>query len=278
MLLLQFAAILTVVFDIPVARQVICFSYFTFVPGFIFLKIMKLQELDLVEVILFSVGGSIAFLMLSGILTNELSLLGVSEPLSSISLMIVFNCFIFLGVFLAYIRQKDATFWENRRIEKSPTAYLLLSIPIFSIVGAIYVNAYSNNLLLLFVIASIASLVVVGVLSKKLLPSRLYPLAVFIIAIALLFHSSMISNYINPFGSDVPAEYFLFKFTQDNGRWSSILPFTGFSKYNDMISITILPTIYANILNMDSQWVFKLLYPLIFSFVALGLYQSWQGS
>ena len=152
-----------------------------------------------------------------------------------------------------------------------------MSIPIFSIVGAIYVNAYSNNLLLLFVIASIASLVVVGVLSKKLLPSRLFPLAVFIIAIALLFHSSMISNYINPFGSDVPAEYFLFKFTQDNGRWSSILPFTGFSKYNDMISITILPTIYANILNMDSQWVFKLLYPLIFSFVALGLYQSWQG-
>jgi uncharacterized membrane protein len=123
-------------------------------------------------------------------------------------------------------------------------------------------------------------LFIVGVLSKRLLPSNLYPFAVLMIAIALLFLSSLISNYIVPFGSDVPGEYFLFKTTQNNAYWSSTLSSAmsiGIGTYNDMLSITILPTVYANTLNLDAQLVFKILYPLIFSFVPLGLYQIWQN-
>jgi uncharacterized membrane protein len=278
MLLFQFAAIVTVIFDIPVARQVICFGYFTFVPGFIFLKILKLHKLDLVEIILFSVGLSVAFLMLSGLLTNELSLLiGFSEPLSTLSIMVVFNCLIFLGLGIAHRQKADAPLLENWQIETPPMmSLLLLSIPILSIVGAIYVNVYNTNLILLYAIVSISLLFAFGVLSKRLFPSKLFPFAVILIAIALLYQSSLVSNYIIPFGSDVPGEYLLFKFTQSNAHWSSVIPFTGFSKYNDMLSITILPTIYANLLNIGTEWVFKLLFPLIFSFVALGLYQTWQ--
>lgn len=70
-LLLQLAAFATVLLDVPVARQIICFVYFTFIPGFVFLKILKLEKLDAVETVLFSVGLSVAFLMTAGILMNE---------------------------------------------------------------------------------------------------------------------------------------------------------------------------------------------------------------
>jgi uncharacterized membrane protein len=278
-LLLQFAVFVTVFFDVPVARQVICFIYFTFIPGFVFLKTLKLDKLDGVEIILFSVGLSVAFLMLAGLLVNEFSsLFGFLQPLSLVPLMIALNSLILIGMVLVYLKNKEVEIWKIRLIKASPFMLLLLFLPVLSIVGAMYVNIYRNNLLLLFTIISISLLFVFGVLYKKL-TSKLYPLAVLMIAIATLYHSSLISNYIVPFGSDVPGEYFIFKITANNAHWSSTLPSIlgkEFSKYNAMLSITIFPTVYANILHIDPTWVFKVLYPLIFSLVPLGLYQIWQ--
>jgi len=271
---------LAVFFDISIVRQVFGFFYLTFVPGFVFLKILNASKLSRTETVLFSVGLSVAFLMIAGLLINELSpIFGFSKPLSLIPLMIVLNIPILVGAILVYLKRKDVQIWKSETIKISPSILLFLSLPILSVIGAMYVNVYSNNSLLLFLITSIAMLFIVGVLSKRLLPSNLYPFAVLMIAIALLFHSSLISNYIVPFGSDVPGEYFLFKTTQNNAYWSSTPPSLGgivLGTFNDMLSITILPTVYANTLNLDAQLVFKILYPLIFSFVPLGLYQIWQ--
>src|SRR4030042_1774103 len=43
-----------------------------------------------------------------------------------------------------------------------------------------------------------------------------------------------------------------------------------------MLSITILPTVYSNMLGIDATWVFKIIYPLIFALVPVGLYLLWQ--
>lgn len=275
----MFIFCLAVFLDIPIARQVIGFFYLTFIPGFVFLKLLKLDGLNRVEAVLFSVGLSVAFLMIAGLFINEFSLMfGFSQPLSLIPLMIFLNGPILIGGVLAYFKCKNVKIGNGGAINFSSFGLLFLCLPILSIIGATYVNVYNNNLLLLFLIISIAILFIMGVLSKKLLSPKLYPFAVLMIAIALLYHSSLISNYIVPFGSDIPGEYFLFKRTQLNGYWSST-PSSwgiGISTYNDMLSITILPTIYANILNIDTQLLFKILTPLIFSFVPLGLYQLWQ--
>ena len=271
---------LVVFLDIAIMRQVFGFFYLTFIPGFVFLKIVNLGKLDRAEAVLFSVGLSVAFLMIAGLFINELSLMiGFLQPLSLVPLMIVLNSLILMGGVLVYLKREDVEIWNIEPIKKSPLALLFLCLPILSIVGAMYVNVYSNNFLLLFMIISISVLFIVGVLSKKLLPSKLYPFAVLMIAIAILYHSSLISNYIVPFGSDVPGEYFLFKTTENNAHWSLTLPFVGdlvSSRFNSMLSITILPTVYANILNINSTLIFKMLYPLIFAFVPLGLYQIWQ--
>jgi uncharacterized membrane protein len=43
-----------------------------------------------------------------------------------------------------------------------------------------------------------------------------------------------------------------------------------------MLSITILPTFYSNMLGLDPTWVYKIIYPLIFALVPVGLYLLWQ--
>jgi len=79
--IMMFLFCLVVLLDIPVARQIIGFLYLTFVPGFIFLRLLRLEGLSDVETILFSVGISVAFLMIVGLLLNEIGLMiGFSNP------------------------------------------------------------------------------------------------------------------------------------------------------------------------------------------------------
>ena len=279
LLFLQAIVCATVFFDIPVARAVVGFLYLTFLPGYIIIKMLRLDELDGSETILFSAGLSIAFLMLAGLSMNEFSVLfGVSRPLSIMPLMTVLNSLIFMGGVFVYLRGKRVKLWRAKLIE-APFALLFLCLPILSVVGAIWVNAYGSNSLLLSMIAVIPVLFAIGVLSKKLLPSKSYPFALLMTAIAILYHSSLISSYIVPFGSDIPIEYFLFKTTENNAHWSSIPPFfwgRGYGRTNAMLSVTILPAIYSTLLNINPTWMFKLLFPLIFSLVPVGLYQIWQ--
>src|SRR3989304_9151595 len=89
---LQIVTCLTIFLNIPIARQVLGFIYFTFVPGYIILKLLKLNDFGWEYKILFSVGFSIVFLMLVGLVLNESFLaFGLSQPLSLIPLMIVLN-------------------------------------------------------------------------------------------------------------------------------------------------------------------------------------------
>jgi len=282
-IILQVFIYLTVFLDIPIARQTLGFLYFTFVPGYIFVKLLDLSKINRVETLLLSTGFSVGFLMISGLLISvSLSMLGFSKPLSLNSLMLFLNIAILIGGIVAYKREKTVPVNRSQIVEKlqnTPFILLFIILPILSIIGVYYVNVYENNLILLFTIAMIAALVVGALISKRFLPSRLYPIAIVTIGLALLFHTALISNYIISYGSDVPWEYFVFKSTQNQGYWSINNPYIGdigLGRYYSMLSITVLPTVYNSLLNMD-QMLFKIVFPAIFSLVPLGLYQLWQG-
>jgi len=267
---------LVVFLDIPIARQVIGFVYLTFVPGFIFLRLLKMENLDAIETILFSVGFSLGFIMAVGLLVNEMGLImGLSNPLTLMPSMIALNSVVIIVSILGHIRDGKPRHVCVNVQSRNKLAFLLflVGVPILSVVGAIWVKAFENNIFLIFLIVIISLVFAVGVIFKKLLPPKFYSLAVFVIAISLLYHSTLISNYIISFGSDVTTEYAIFKSTQNNARWGP----TEFNpRLSSMLDITILPTLYSNFLKIDSTWTFKILFPLFFSFVPLGLYHVWK--
>lgn len=270
----------SILFDIPFIRQVFCFLYLSFIPGFIFLKLLKLDRLNVAEKFFVSLGLSISFLMIVGLLTNEiLPIFGFNEPLSTLPLMVVINCTVVIGTFLLYFRGQSIQITEIKNFRKYLGFLPFLLLPFVSIIGAIWVNAYNNNIILLVLIIFIAVLFVCGIFSKKLLPAELFPFAVLMFALAILFHAALISNYIVPFASDVPYEYLVFKTAQDHGSWNSLVfsaSDVGLNRYNGMLSISILPTIFSNLLNLDSSFVLKLIFPILFSFVPVGLFEIWQ--
>jgi len=276
---LQLIVYFTVFFDIPIARQVLGFCYFTFLPGFIILKLLKVNKLNKVETILFSVGLSIAFLMIVGLSINEFFfMLGFPQPLSLVFLMTVLNSLILIGGVLAYLKG-EVKIRNIEPIGKSPLILFFLCLPVLSIIGAIWVKTYEINLILLFMITLIAFLLALGVILKRNFPSKLYPLVIFMIAISLLYHSSLTSDNLIHFGSDVPGEVFAFKIAEKNAHWSPVNPYPGdlsVGRTYSMLSVTILPIVYSSLLNLNVIWLFKLLNPILFALVPLGLYILWS--
>ena len=98
------------------------------------------------------------------------------------------------------------------------------------------------------------------------IPKKLYPLTIFIISISILFQTSLISNYIT--GFDIQSEYYLANLVIKNAFWNLNLN----ADYNNMLSVTMLAPILSIISKINLDWIFKIVYPLIFSSVPLGLY------
>lgn len=262
--------------DIAIARQVVGFLYLTFIPGFVLMTVLNVDMIDTIPTFFFAGGFSIAFLMVVGLLVNELGpLFGIMKPLSTIPLMAVLNSIIFGLCFIIYLKGKNIEILMIRRVKSNAFIILVFCLPIFlSIVGAYSVNVSPrNNSFLLLMIISI-SLLVIMVFFKRIIHPELYPFLLMAISIALLLHSSLITTHIN--GFDIQHEYRFMRITQESSHWISNTIDLAAPQMSSLLSISILPTIYWNLLNLDGIWILKIIYPIIFTFVPLVLYYLYR--
>ena len=259
--------------QIPILRQLIGFIYLTFIPGIVILRVLRLHKLGNIETLLYAVGLSVATLMFTGVFMNTVyPLFGISGPISLKPLIITISVVVLALCVLSYIRDKDfadPSFIDIKEVLSTPALFLCL-IPFLAIFGTYLVNFHHTNILLMFLIVIIA-LIVVLIGFDKFIPKNLYPLAVFVIAISLLYHASLISMYV--WGWDIYTELYLTNLVKMNSIWD---PTVGGSSCNPMLSLVMLVPIYSIISNMSITWVFKIIYPLLFSLVPLGLYRVFQ--
>jgi uncharacterized membrane protein len=258
--------------QIPIIRQLIGFTYLTFVPGIIILRILKLHKLCSIETLLYTVGLSIATLMFTGLFMNTVyPFFGISRPISIMPLIITISILVLILCILIYVRDKDhpnPSFIDIGDVLSPPTLFLCL-IPFLAIFGTYLVNFHHNNILLMFLIIILA-LIPILIAFDKFIPKNLYPLAVFVIAISLLYHRSLISMYL--WGTDIHHEHYVCNLTMWNSYWDSTIPIT----INAMLSIVMLAPIFSSICGMSITWIFKIIYPLVFALVPLGLYRVFQ--
>ena len=257
--------------SIPILRQLTGFIYLTFVPGILILRILKLHKLGNIETLLYTVGLSIATLMFTGLFMNAVyPIFGINKPISFVPLMITLSIVVLFLTILSYLRDKN--FAEPELIDtgdlSSPMVLFLFLLPLLSILGSQLVNSYHNNVLLIILIPILAIMPLLVSFNK--LPKKLYPLAVFVISLSLLCHSTLISKYI--WGWDINIEYYFANLVLANSSWDISIR----SNINAMLSIVMLAPIYSLILDMNLTWVFKIVYPLLFSLLPLGLYKIYN--
>ena len=258
--------------QIPILRQLIAFIYLTFIPGILILRILKLHKLDNIETLLYTVGLSITTLMFTGLFMNTVyPFFGISGPISITPLIITISMIVSALCVLSYVRDRDfsnPSFIDLKNVLSPPVLFLCM-IPFLAAFGTYLVNFHHNNILLMFLIILLA--IIVGLIAFNMfIPKNLYPLAVFIITISLLYHTSLISMYI--WGSDINYELYLTNLLKMNSIWDP----TSYGTCNAMLSLVMLAPIYSIISDMSITWIFKIIYPLLFSLVPLGLYRIFQ--
>lgn len=262
----------TIVVDIPFFRQILGFAYFTLIPGMVLIRIVGMNDLDRLEKILFSIGLSVSFVMFLGLVVNQSGLLFPSlVSLSTPTLLLATNFAVLFLCILCYFFNQNML-WDKSKLNFSLSWVLLLCLPALAILGTAIANFDGNNVVLLVMIATAALTILVASTRSRINS----PLVLFMISIALLFHTSLISNYI--VGFDIHRAYHVFEITHSTGIWNPIINETGpyAPRMNQMLSATVFPTIYSNILNLEGTWVFKIVYPVIFALVPVGLFQLYQ--
>jgi len=265
--------------NIPIIRQISVFVYLMFMPGFAILKILKSNERDATFIVLFSAGLSIVFLMFVGLVVNELyPLLGVSKPLSVVPLTTTIMGLTIILLVAGYKSNSARAAYNDFSVHITKKillkAFIFVLPPVLGIVGALY--NYTPALIMMIVV--IAVLLPLAAFSRKFLPTELYPLAISAIGLGLLLHITLISRY--NVGYDINTEYYVFELTQTQAYWDrpgTVLAPTQVANFQSDLSVTILPTIYAVILNLSGELTFKLVFGFIFSMVPLVMYRIFEA-
>lgn len=261
-------------FPIPVLMPAVGLFYLGFLPGIIILRLMRFHNLDSIRMLLYSAGLSLFFSMFAGLSLNLIApLFGLNKPISIPYLLMAMTLILIGLCILICYRERDGSLPVNSgiypelsfRLLSSPMSLLLILIPITSILGATVLRIYSSNTILLTMMIMICLVVILAIFNRVFSP-QLYPVALFCIAIALIYQYTLISTDLT--GWDAPLEYYFSHLTASSSYWNYALP----QGYNGMLSITLLPVIFSYFLNIDVAWVYKIIYPIFFSLVPVALY------
>jgi len=256
-------------FDIPVLRQIVSFAFLTFVPGILILRILKIHKIGVIECLVYSVGLSLAFVMFSVASINFIfPLIGISRPISLLPITATLTVLTLILMAIAYVRDKGFICQDEAKPREKiylPAVLFLILLLLLTVLGAALIDAYQNNILLLICIIAIAGVVGLAAFGKFIKPS-IYPLAIFIIGLCLLYQTTLMSPYL--IGSDIYTEYHYYQLVANSGFWAASIP----STVNSCLSITMLAPVYSLLLNIDGVWVFKTVYHLLFALVPLILF------
>jgi uncharacterized membrane protein len=252
--------------QIPILRQFISFIFLTFIPGILILRILKIHDRGNAETVLYSVGLSIGSLMLIGLFMNTVyPFFGISKPISLFNLIITINFFVLLLCIFSYLRDKNFLKPSFIQVEGmlSPSVLFLCLLPFFSIFGTYLLNGYGNNTLQMALLVIIA---ILPLITLKWIPKRFYSLVIFVVSLSLLFHTSLVSWYV--WGADLSSELITANYVLKNALWYPSIE----GDYNAMLSVVLLSPIYSILSNLSLIWCFKIIYPVIFSLVPVGLF------
>ncbi|AKB17644.1 DUF2206 domain-containing protein [Methanosarcina sp. WWM596] len=259
-------------FPVPILRQVIGFVYLTFVPGIVLHRALKLRKLTFLESFICIVGLSMLFIMFSGFFINSLGYFFTDALISTIPLTLIIGTILLFLSLICYMRDKNESnevYSSTTKTSLSLPLLFLCTIPFLSIIGSYLINFYHTNILAIISIIFII-IVLIIVTFTDLLPKNLYPFSIFIISISILYHNSLASTFLD--GWDIHFEYYFANLVLGNSLWDSTIPLN----VNAMLSIVMLAPIYSEICNLELTYVFKIVYPFIFSMVPIGIYHIYQ--
>lgn len=243
-------------------------------PGYLTVEICRMSVGTRSKKLLYAVGLSLIILMTYGFVLNQtLRFLGVEAIFTEQRILIAVLALI--GGLLAVDKWRNQSrtftvasvqyFWH-------PWPLALLTLPFLSVLGARTVTRFGENIPILLVLTILAVVVLIGYLDK--MPRRYFPLAVYVIALSILLHNSVLNHAL---AWDAGRELRLASVVLENNIWDPAVGAQGRFMKNAMLRIVILHPIYTLVSGVELLWEFKTIHPIIYAFAPVALFQSYQS-
>ncbi len=235
-------------------------------PGILTIILLELNGLPLWAYVGLTIGFSVLELMLVALAGNTLlPQLGIVRPLDRPTLLVEFaflvNALIaFIWEFKEEVHISLRSYGVFGSVRDALTALAPIAFVLMAIFGAIRLNNGASGVLTLIMLMGIGVYCLWLVWQGERLGPNVIPIALFFVSLALLLMTSLRGWYAT--GHDIQQEYSVFQLTTSSGIWS-IANYR--NAYNACLSITILPTIFSNVLSLFDPYVFKVLFQLLFS-------------
>lgn len=252
---------------LPIARPVLGFWFVIVFPSYLLFTTSVWRKCGLQERLGYSVCSVLLVLMLTGLVINEvLPLVGVQRPLDAGPIVIVGDL-INLSLYVFRSRNPDkisritlrVTFAQFSREEFRLLVAAALTV-VLAVFGANHLNNGASGNITLTALVIVALVGAFSVRWLRFIRETVMSVVIYLISLSLLLTSSLRGWYVT--GHDIQQEYLVFQLTEVHGRWSMAY-FQ--DAYNACLSITILPTELGEIINVDSPYVFKIFFQLIFA-------------
>jgi len=269
------ATVISVVFDLRAYRAPLVFFAFLFLPGYLIQHTLRLQVTTRLEGILTSVGLSLAFLILAGLVINGLlPIVGMTRPLTAAPLVLCLGAILTGLIVLAYRRAGSrfaiadvslSTIFARGKLFSPLLPALIL--PGLAIAGTNLMNTTGNNQLLLILFMTIPLYAGFLLCLRSHLPTVTYPLALLSISVSALLARGLTSSFL--LGGDIYTEYHATRVVLANGVWNDqdfpVMPMSS-------LGSSLLPAALASMMGIDPLVVFKVVYPVLASLIPVIAY------
>lgn len=249
--------------DFNLLQNSIGFLFLVSVPGILFLQNFRIAFRFDWTYIGLAVGLSLVIVMAFGLLINFVLPNFGLVPLVEYTLQFSILCLIILlSTFLLY-RNETITI-KKRAFNKVVFGFVSYSVllVIVSICGALRLNnGYSGNVTLTMLCAMAVGFVVILYFNKDI-KNGLLETVFYFFSLALLLMTSLRGWGI--VGHDIQRESRVFQMTKEAGVWS--IDYLQ-DAYNACMSVTILPTMFSELLSIPDAYIYKFLFQLIFALV-----------
>lgn len=255
---------------VPLLGDIAAICYLFGLPGFIILNFFKEEIKDSWGRILHTVALSIFFLLIGGLLANTVGLIrGLEHPLTKNFLLVFFDALMIALIILRISIGKNEKRTGGEVSVKNILPHISLAVlPLLAIAGTTILNNGGSNTVTLVLVASVAVIIALLSLRAHKVSEELLQSAIYFIALSLLFMASMRAWHV--IGYDINRELRVFMLTQNNHLWSM----ANFQDaYNACLSITLLPTVVAEFLHINNEYIYKFLFQFIFALMPVALYR-----
>lgn len=256
---------------LPLIRPVLGFWFILICPAYLLYTTSAWRRCGVGERLGYSFCTALLVLIAVGLGINTvLPFMGVERPLDIDAVLVAGNL---INASLYALRSR---YPERVRLRDHFSAigreeFRLLVLASLSLVlvvlGSNRLNNGAGAQLTLIALSAVTLTILLHLRWTRLVREGITYLVIYLVSLSLLLSTSLRGWYVT--GHDIQEEYRVFQLTEAHGRWD-IAYFH--NAYNACLSITILPTEIGEIVNVDSPYVYKLFFQMIFALCPVLVY------